>query len=185
MQQWVKNDPYITENAWKYEVYAWLRTTGKKIPDITEEEIEQKANSITKAENRAQWLHIRALILSEFYGMPLRMAYDRDSYEWVPDDKFKMMKKYGKVDEAYYRYQAHEQWDLDSQWRIKQLEPAQNNTINRVDIDVTDVELEEWNKILKLLETKLRDAQTEEDRESIQKDIWRAKKAISDLSSKK
>jgi len=95
------------------------------------------------------------------------------------------MKKYGKVDEAYYRYQAHEQWDLDSQWRIKQLEPAQNNTINKVDIDVTDVELEEWNKILKLLETKLKDAQTEEDRESIQKDIWRAKKAISDLSSKK
>jgi hypothetical protein len=33
------------------------------------------------------------------------------------------------------------------------------------------VELEEWNKILKLLETKLKDAQTEEDRESIQKDI--------------
>lgn len=185
MQQWVKNDPYTTENAWKYEVYAWLRTTWKKIPDITEEEIEQKADSITKAENRAQWLHIRALILSEFYGMPLRIAYDRDSYEWIPDDKFRMIKKYGKVDEAYYRYQAHEQWDLDSQWRIKQLEPAQNNTINKVDIDVTDVELEEWNKILKLLETKLKDAQTEEDRESIQKDIWRAKKAINDLSSKK
>jgi flagellin-like hook-associated protein FlgL len=35
------------------------------------------------------------------------------------------------------------------------------------------------------LETKLKDAQTEEDRESIQKDIWRAKKAINDLSSKK
>ena len=81
MQNKISNDPYVTENAWKYEVYAWLRELGKKIPDVTEEEIAQKANSISNPENRSQWLYIRALILSEFYGMPLRIAYDRNSYE--------------------------------------------------------------------------------------------------------
>lgn len=185
MQNRISNDPYVTENAWKYEVFAWLRTLWKKIPDVTEAEVAEKGNSITDPERRSQWLYTRALILSEFYGMPLRMAYDRNSYEWVPEDKFRMMQEYGRIDDAYYKYQAHEQWDLDSQWKIKQLEPAKNNTLNKVDIDVTDVELEEWNKIMKLLENKLKDAQTDEEVESIQKDILRAKKAINDLSSKK
>ena len=26
MQNRISNDPYVTENAWKYEVFAWLRT---------------------------------------------------------------------------------------------------------------------------------------------------------------
>ena len=185
MQNKISNDPYVTENAWKYEVYAWLRELGKKIPDVTEEEIAQKANSISNPENRSQWLYIRALILSEFYGMPLRIAYDRNSYEWVPDDKFRMMQQYWRVDDAYYKYQVQEQWDLDSTGKVKKLEPVKNNDINKVDIDVTDIELEEWNKILRLLENKLKDAQTDEDIESIEKDIQRAKKAISDLSAKK
>lgn len=67
MQNKISNDPYITENAWKYEVYAWLRTLGKKIPDVTEDEIEDKAKSISDPDRRTQWLYIRALILSEFY----------------------------------------------------------------------------------------------------------------------
>jgi hypothetical protein len=81
MQNRISNDPYVTENAWKYEVFAWLRTLGKKIPDVTEEEIAEKGNSITDPERRSQWLYTRALILSEFYGMPLRLAYDRNSFE--------------------------------------------------------------------------------------------------------
>jgi predicted nucleic acid-binding Zn-ribbon protein len=47
------------------------------------------------------------------------------------------------------------------------------------------VELEEWKKIMKLLENKLKEAQTDEEVESIQRDIQRAQKAINDLSSKK
>ena len=76
---------------------------------MTEAEIAEKGNSITDPERRTQWLHTRALILSEFYGMPLRMAYDRNSYDGVPEDKFRMIQEYGKVDDAYYKYQAHEQ----------------------------------------------------------------------------
>lgn len=185
MQNNIKNDPYITENAWKYEVYAWLRTLGKKVPDVTEQDIATKANSINNAERQSWWLYARALILSERYGMPLRMAYDRESYEWVPDDKFRMMKEYWRVDDAYYKYQIQEQWELEADGRVKQLEPVKNNEINKVDIDVTDQEIEERKKILNILDKKLKEAKTEEEIESIQKDISRAKKAMSDLSSKK
>ena len=185
MQNRIANDPYVTENAWKYEVYAWLRTLGKKITDVSEEEIAEKGNSITDPERRSQWLYTRALILSEFYGMPLRLAYDRDSYDWVPEDKFRMMKTYWRIEDAYYKFQVNEQWDLDSTGKIKQLEPAKNNEINKVDMDVTDVELEEWNKILKLLNKKLEEAQNDEEKESIVNDIQKANKAIESLSSKK
>lgn len=185
MQNKISNDPYVTENAWKYEVFGWLRTLWKKIPDVTEEEIAEKGNSITDPERRSQWLYTRALILSEYYGMPLRIAYDRNSYDGVPDDKFRMMQQYWRVDDAYYKYQIQEQWDLDATGKVKKLEPVKNNDINKVDIDVTDIEREEWNKILRLLENKLKEAQTDEEVESIQKDIQRAQKAINDLSSKK
>lgn len=185
MQNNIKNDPYITENAWKYEVYAWLRTLGKKVPDVTEQDIATKANNINNTERQSWWLYARALILSERYGMPLRMAYDRESYEWVPDDKFRMMKEYWRVDDAYYKYQIQEQWELEADGRVKQLEPVKNNEINKVDIDVTDQEIEERKKILNILDKKLKEAKTEEEIESIQKDISRAKKAMSDLSPKK
>lgn len=185
MQNKISNDPYITENAWKYEVYAWLKELKKKIPDVTEEDIEIKATTISNPELQSQRLYTRALILSEFYWMPLRVAYDKDSYEWVPDDKFRMMKRYWRVDDAYYKYQVQEQWDLDSTWKVKPLEPVEFNDINKVDIDVTDQELEGWKDILRILDNKLKNAQTEEEKESIQKDIQRANKAIADLSSKK
>lgn len=67
MQNNAKNDPYITENARKYEVYMWLRELGKRIPDVSEEDIEKKANTITKQNQREWWLYARALIVSEFY----------------------------------------------------------------------------------------------------------------------
>lgn len=67
MQNKISNDPYITENAWKYEVYAWLKELRKKVPDVTEEDIESKAITISNPENRSQRLYTRALILSEFY----------------------------------------------------------------------------------------------------------------------
>lgn len=184
MQNKISNDPYVTENAWKYEVYAWLRTLGKKIPDVTEDEIEEKANTISNPDRRTQWLYTRALILSEFYWMPLRIAYDRNSYDWVPDDKFRMMQRYWKVDDAYYKYQIQEQWELDSKGKVKKLEPVKNNDINKVDIDVTDIEREEWKKIVNLLQNKLTEAQTDEEKESIQKDLERAQKRLHDLSSK-
>lgn len=185
MQQWVKNDPYITENAWKYEVYAWLRNLGKKISDVTEEDINEKADSITNDDRRSWWLYAWALILSDFYWFPLRMWYDRDSYTWIPQDKFLMMKRYGRVADAYYKYQTHEQWEFDAQGRIKQLEPSTTNDLNNVDIDVTDTEIEEWNKILRRLEWMLKAEAVEEKADEIRKDIERAKKAIADLSSKK
>ena len=185
MQNWVKNDPYVTQNAWQYEVYAWLRSTGKKVPDITTDDIQKKIESIDNDERRSWWLYARALILSEFYGLPLRMTYDRDSYEWIPQDKFMMMKSYGRVADAYYKYQIQEQWELEADGRVKQLEPAQNNTINNIDIDVTSVELEEWKKILQRLESMLKSEVVEEKADEIRKDIERAKEKISDLSSKK
>jgi len=185
MQQWVKNDPYITENAWKYEVYAWLRNLGKKISDVTEEDINEKADSITNDDRRSWWLYAWALILSDFYWFPLRMWYDRDSYTWIPQDKFMMMKRYGRVADAYYKYQTHEQWEFDAQGKIKQLEPSTTNDLNNVDIDVTDTEIEEWNKILRRLESMLKAEVVEEKADEIRKDIERAKKAIADLSSKK
>ena len=185
MQNWVKNDPYITENAWKYEVYAWLRWLGKKIPDVSEEDINEKADSITNDDKRSWWLYARALILSEFYGFPLRMAYDRDSYGWIPQDKFMMMKRYGRVADAYYKYQIQEQWELTPDGKIKQLEPVENNDLNNVNIDVTNIELEEWNKILRRLENMLKSEVDENKADEIRKDIDRAKKAIADLSDKK
>ena len=116
--------------------------------------------------------------------MPLRIAYDRNSYDWVPDDKFRMMQRYWKVDDAYYKYQIQEQWELDSKGKVKKLEPVKNNDINKVDIDVTDIEREEWKKIVNLLQNKLTEAQTDEEKESIQKDLERAQKRLHDLSSK-
>lgn len=185
MQNGVKNDPYVTENAWKYEVYAWLRKLGKKIPDVSEEEIENYANSITSEERRWMWLYSWALILSEFYGMPLRMAYDRDGYDWVPADKFRMMKDYWRVSDAYYKYQIQEQWELEADGKVKVLEPVKDNGINKVDIDATQLELQEWNKILLHLNNMLKNESDEEKRAEIEKDIQRAHKAIEDLSSKK
>lgn len=185
MQQWVKNDPYITENAWKYEVYARLRELGKKVPDVSEEDINKKAESITNDDRRSWWLYARALIVSEFYGLPLRMCYDRDSYEWVPQDKFMMMKRYGRVSDAYYKYQIQEQWELEADGRVKTLEPVKNNELNNVDIDVTNIELQEWNKILNRLENMLKSEVDENKADDIRKDIERAKKAIADLSTKK
>jgi uncharacterized protein (DUF111 family) len=67
---------------------------------------------------------------------------------------------------------------------VKKLEPVKNNDINKVDIDVTDIEREEWKKIVNLLQNKIKDAQTDEERESIQKDLERAEKRLHDLSSK-
>ena len=185
MQQWVENDPYITQNAWKYEVYAWLKELWKKIPDVSEEDINKKAESITNDDRRSWWLYARSLILSEFYGLPLRMCYDRDSYEWVPQDKFMQMKRYGRVADAYYKYQIQEQWELEADGRVKQLEPAQNNDLNNVNMDVTDYEIEEWKKILQRLENMLKAEVDEEKADSIRKDIDRANKAIADLSNKK
>lgn len=185
MQQWVSNDPYITENAWKYEVYAWLKNLWKKISDVTEEDIQKRAESINDDERRSQWLYSWALILSDFYGMPLRMAYDRDKCDWVPDDKFRMMKMYWRVSDAYYKYQIQEQWELEADGRVKQLDPVKSNEINKVDIDVTAMELEEWKKILQRLENKLRAEVDEDIADEIRADIEKAKKNIEDLSSKK
>ena len=185
MQQWVSNDPYITENAWKYEVYAWLKNLGKKISDVSEEDIQKRAESINDDERRSQWLYSWALILSDFYGMPLRMAYDRDRYDWVPDDKFRMMKMYWRVSDAYYKYQIQEQWELEADGRVKQLDPVKSNEINKVDIDVTAMELQEWKKILQRLENKLRAEVDEDIADEIGADIEKAKKNIEDLSSKK
>lgn len=184
MQNNAKNDPYITENARKYEVYMWLRELGKRIPDVSEEDIEKKANTITKQDQREWWLYARALIVSEFYWLPPRMAYDRDSYDWVPDDKFRMIQRYGRVSDAYYKYQIQEQGELTPDGKIKQLEPVKDNEINKVDIDTTDMEIEERNKILQRLENMLENERDEEKRASIERDIERAKKALKDLSSK-
>lgn len=184
MQNGVKNDPYVTENAWKYEVYSWLREKGKKVPDITEEEIKEKADRIPDSNQRSWWLYAWALILSEFYGMPLRMAYDRTWYSGVPDEQFRMMQEYGRVDDAYYKYQIQEQWDLTADGRVKTLEPVRNNEINRVDIDASDSELLEWKKIMTKLENMLKNETDEEKKKDIEKDIQRAKKAMKDLSSK-
>lgn len=185
MQNNIQNDPYITENAWKYEVYAWLRWLGKKIPDVSEEDILTKASSINDEERKSWWLYSWALILSEFYGMPLRMAYDRDGFDWVPADKFRMMKDYGRVSDAYYKYQIQEQWELEADGRVKQLEPVRNNEINRVDIDASQIELQEWNKILIHLQNMLRNESDVEKKAEIERDIQRAEKAIKDLSTKK
>lgn len=184
MQNNAKNDPYITENARKYEVYMWLRELGKRIPDVSEEDIEKKANTITKQDQREWWLYARALIVSEFYWLPPRMAYDRDSYDWVPDDKFRMIQRYGRVSDAYYKYQIQEQWELTPDGKIKQLEPVKDNDINKVDIDTTDMEIEERNKILQRLENMLENERDEEKRAGIERDVERAKKALKDLSSK-
>lgn len=184
MQNGVKNDPYVTENAWKYEVYAYLREVGKKVPEVSEGEIMQKANSITDLEKRERWLYAWALILSEFYGMPLRMAYDRESYNWVPEEQFRMMKEFGRVWDAYYKYQIQEQWELTADGKVKQLEPVRSNEINKVDIDATDMEIKEWQKILTRLENMLKNETIDERKAEIQKDIQRAKKALNDLSSK-
>jgi transcriptional regulator of heat shock response len=67
---------------------------------------------------------------------------------------------------------------------VKKLEPVKNNDINKVDIDVTDIEREEWKKIVNLLQNKLKEAQTDEEMESIQRDLERAEKRLNDLSSK-
>jgi predicted nucleic acid-binding Zn-ribbon protein len=54
-----------------------------------------------------------------------------------------------------------------------------------VDIDVTNIELQEWNKILNRLENMLKAEVDENKADDIRKDIERAKKAIADLSTKK
>lgn len=184
MQNGIENDPYITENAWKYEVYARLRWIKKKITDVSEQDIEEKANSIMDQSKRSDWLYARALIISEFYWLPLRMVYDRDSYEWVPDDKFRMLQKYWRISDAYYKYQIQEQWELEPDGKVKQLEPVKNNDINKIDIDSTNIEIEEWKKILQRYENMLANETDEEKRAEILSDMEKAKKALRDLSSK-
>ena len=112
------------------------------------------------------------------------MAYDRTWYSGVPDEQFRMMQEYGRVDDAYYKYQIQEQWDLTADGRVKTLEPVRNNEINRVDIDASDSELLEWKKIVTKLENMLKNETDEEKKKDIEKDIQRAKKAMKDLSSK-
>jgi hypothetical protein len=68
---------------------------------------------------------------------------------------------------------------------VKTLEPVKNNELNNVDIDVTNIELQEWNKILNRLENMLKAEVDENKADDIRKDIERAKKAIADLSNKK
>jgi hypothetical protein len=68
---------------------------------------------------------------------------------------------------------------------VKTLEPVKNNELNNVDIDVTNIELQEWNKILNRLENMLKAEVDENKADDIRKDIERAKKAIADLSTKK
>ena len=185
MQNWVKNDPYVTENAWKYEVYARLRDMKKKIPDITVDEIENKVNTITDTNRQGWWTYAWALILSEFYGLPLRMVADRDHYDGIPDDKFGMMKRYGRVSDAYHKYQIQEQWELTADGKVKTLDPAMNNEINKVDIDSTELELNEWKKILQRLEEKLKTEINEEVKKEIENDIEKAQNQIKNLSHKK
>lgn len=184
MQNGVKNDPYVTENAWKYEVYAWLRNLGKKVQDVSYEDIEWKANSINDAERRSWWLYAWCLILSEFYGLPLRMVADRNSYDGVPEEQFRMLKQRWRVEDAYYKYQIQEQWELTADGKVKTLEPVQDNNINNVDIDANDLELNEWKKIKQRLEKKLEVEVVVEKREELENDLQKADDMIKDLSAK-
>ena len=67
---------------------------------------------------------------------------------------------------------------------MKTLEPVKNNELNNVDIDVTNIELQEWNKILNRLENMLKAEVDENKADDIRKDIERAKKAIADIAER-
>ena len=85
-----------------------------------------------------------------------------------------MMKRYGRVADAYYKYQIQEQGELEADGRVKQLEPVQNNEINNIDMDVTKMEIEEWNKILNRLENMLKAEVDENKADEIRRDIGKA-----------
>ena len=59
-----------------------------------------------------------------------------------------------------------------------------SNEINKVDIDATDMEIKEWQKILTRLKNMLKNETIDERKAEIEKDIQRAEKALNDLSSK-
>jgi hypothetical protein len=166
-------------------VYDWLKVKGKKIIDITQEELESYSTQIVNPEKQELFTYAFAMLLSEYYGVPLRIVEEKEQYEGVPQDKFNLIKRYGRTKDAYMNYIKSEVGEFEADGKQKTIYDKVPNKVVRLTINAEKQELEgrkrEKDKLLVLYKLAVNDGAKQQ---SIQEDMEKVDKHIERLTSK-